>query len=113
MFTSEALSKASHSSSFLAFVMSFVLFALAGISSVLFESRIGCLDQVVPEDTERFIQSINTMFVMTLLTMAMPSWLHQLFPKPWTIFCQCWDYMFEFGKLFLTAQHFKLGQKNV
>lgn len=93
--------------------MSFVLFALAGISSVLFESRIGCLDQVVPEDTERFIQSINTMFVMTLLTMAMPGWLHQLFPKPWTIFCQCWDYMFEFGKLFLTAQHFKLGQKNV
>lgn len=37
------------------------------------------------------------MFVMTLLTMAMPRWLHQLFPKPWDIFCQCWDYMFEFG----------------
>uniref|UniRef100_A0A669E873 Cytochrome P450, family 27, subfamily B, polypeptide 1 n=1 Tax=Oreochromis niloticus TaxID=8128 RepID=A0A669E873_ORENI len=76
----------------------FYRFGLEGISSVLFESRIGCLDQVVPEDTERFIQSINTMFVMTLLTMAMPSWLHQLFPKPWTIFCQCWDYMFEFAK---------------
>lgn len=71
-----------------------------GISSVLFESRIGCLDPVVPEETERFIQSINTMFVMTLLTMAMPSWLHQLFPKPWNIFCQCWDYMFDFGRLF-------------
>ncbi|XP_004545048.2 25-hydroxyvitamin D-1 alpha hydroxylase, mitochondrial [Maylandia zebra] len=76
----------------------FYRFGLEGISSVLFESRIGCLDQVVPEDTERFIQSINTMFVMTLLTMAMPSWLHQLFPKPWNIFCQCWDYMFEFAK---------------
>jgi len=72
--------------------------SLTGISSVLFESRIGSLDEVVPEETERFIQSINTMFVMTLLTMAMPKWLHQLFPKPWNIFCQCWDYMFEFGK---------------
>ncbi|MEQ2171794.1 hypothetical protein GOODEAATRI_014309 [Goodea atripinnis] len=64
----------------------FYRFGLEGISSVLFESRIGCLDAVIPEETERFIQSINTMFVMTLLTMAMPSWLHQLFPKPWKVF---------------------------
>ncbi|XP_067096219.1 25-hydroxyvitamin D-1 alpha hydroxylase, mitochondrial [Osmerus mordax] len=76
----------------------FYRFGLEGISSVLFESRIGCLDPVVPTETERFIQSINTMFVMTLLTMAMPSWLHQLFPKPWDTFCQCWDYMFQFAK---------------
>lgn len=75
--------------------------SLTGISSVLFESRIGCLDEVVPEETERFIQSINTMFVMTLLTMAMPKWLHQLFPKPWNVFCQCWDYMFDFGRSLL------------
>uniref|UniRef100_A0A3P9JCH8 Cytochrome P450, family 27, subfamily B, polypeptide 1 n=1 Tax=Oryzias latipes TaxID=8090 RepID=A0A3P9JCH8_ORYLA len=77
----------------------FYRFGLEGISSVLFESRIGCLDLVVPEETERFISAINTMFVMTLLTMAMPSWLHQLFPKPWRVFCQCWDYMFEFAKV--------------
>ncbi|KAK3536975.1 hypothetical protein QTP86_029304, partial [Hemibagrus guttatus] len=76
----------------------FYRFGLEGISSVLFESRIGCLDAVVPVETERFIQSINTMFVMTLLTMAMPAWLHRLFPKPWQTFCQCWDYMFQFAK---------------
>lgn len=76
----------------------FYRFGLEGISSVLFESRIGCLDEVVPEETECFIRCINTMFVMTLLTMAMPKWLHQLFPKPWNIFCQCWDYMFDFAK---------------
>lgn len=76
-----------------------VILLLTGVSSVLFESRIGCLDQIVPEETERFIQAINTMFVMTLPTMAMPSWLHQLFPKPWKVFCQSWDYMFEFGTL--------------
>uniref|UniRef100_A0A8C6PZ89 Cytochrome P450, family 27, subfamily B, polypeptide 1 n=1 Tax=Nothobranchius furzeri TaxID=105023 RepID=A0A8C6PZ89_NOTFU len=76
----------------------FYRFGLEGISSVLFDSRIGCLDAVVPKETERFIQSINTMFVMTLLTMVMPSWMHQLFPKPWNTFCQCWDYMFDFAK---------------
>ncbi|NP_001298720.1 25-hydroxyvitamin D-1 alpha hydroxylase, mitochondrial [Danio rerio] len=76
----------------------FYRFGLEGISSVLFESRIGCLDAVVPVETERFIQSINTMFVMTLLTMAMPQWLHRLLPKPWDTFCRCWDVMFEFAK---------------
>ncbi|KAM4612609.1 25-hydroxyvitamin D-1 alpha hydroxylase, mitochondrial [Polymixia lowei] len=79
-------------------VSEFYLFGLEGISSVLFESRLGCLDPVVPAETERFIQSIKTMFVMTLLTMAMPSWMHQLFPKPWNTFCQSWDYMFDFAK---------------
>ncbi|XP_041946363.1 25-hydroxyvitamin D-1 alpha hydroxylase, mitochondrial [Alosa sapidissima] len=76
----------------------FYRFGLEGISSVLFNSRLGCLEAVVPMETERFIQSINTMFVMTLLTMAMPRWMHQLFPKPWDTFCQCWDYMFKFAK---------------
>ncbi|XP_031423612.1 25-hydroxyvitamin D-1 alpha hydroxylase, mitochondrial isoform X1 [Clupea harengus] len=76
----------------------FYRFGLEGISSVLFESRLGCLDPLVPVETERFIQSINTMFVMTLLTMAMPKWMHQLFPKPWDTFCRCWDYMFQFAK---------------
>lgn len=83
-----------HSLSFRSF------FSSTGISSVLFQSRIGCLDPVVPKETELFIQSIKKMFVMTLLTMAMPKWLHQLFPKPWNIFCQCWDNMFDFGALF-------------
>ncbi|KAJ8260182.1 hypothetical protein GJAV_G00178020 [Gymnothorax javanicus] len=73
-------------------------FGLEGISSVLFDSRIGCLDEQVPQETERFIQSINTMFVMTLLTMAMPGWLHRIFTKPWDTFCRCWDYMFQFAK---------------
>uniref|UniRef100_A0A8C6XA49 Cytochrome P450 family 27 subfamily B member 1 n=1 Tax=Naja naja TaxID=35670 RepID=A0A8C6XA49_NAJNA len=68
------------------------------ISSVLFESRIGCLEPKVPEETEKFISSINTMFIMTLLTMAMPKFLHQIFPKPWQKFCESWDYMFEFGE---------------
>ncbi|KAL4655581.1 25-hydroxyvitamin D-1 alpha hydroxylase, mitochondrial [Arapaima gigas] len=76
----------------------FYRFGLEGISSVLFESRIGCLEPHVPSETDRFIQSINTMFILTLLTMAMPAWLHRIFSKPWDTFCQCWDYMFKFAK---------------
>ncbi|XP_042652950.1 25-hydroxyvitamin D-1 alpha hydroxylase, mitochondrial-like isoform X2 [Tyto alba] len=76
----------------------FYKFGLEGISSVLFASRLGCLEPEVPQDTETFIRSINTMFVMTLLTMAMPKPLHRLFPKPWQTFCNAWDYMFAFAK---------------
>ncbi|NWR82158.1 CP27B protein, partial [Centropus unirufus] len=47
----------------------FYKFGLEGISTVLFASRLGCLEPVVPRDTETFIRSINTMFVLTLLTM--------------------------------------------
>ncbi|XP_061731440.1 25-hydroxyvitamin D-1 alpha hydroxylase, mitochondrial [Nerophis ophidion] len=76
----------------------FYLFGLEGVSSVLFESRIGCLDPVVPKETERFIESINNMFVLTLPTMAMPRWLHTVFPIPWRHFCKSWDDMFKFAK---------------
>ncbi|XP_068121243.1 25-hydroxyvitamin D-1 alpha hydroxylase, mitochondrial [Hyperolius riggenbachi] len=76
----------------------FYKFGLEGISSVLFESRIGCLETTVPKETEKFIKSINTMFVMTLLTMAMPKFLHKIFRKPWQKFCESWDYMFAFAK---------------
>ncbi|XP_064354529.1 25-hydroxyvitamin D-1 alpha hydroxylase, mitochondrial isoform X2 [Dromaius novaehollandiae] len=76
----------------------FYKFGLEGISSVLFGSRLGCLEQEVPRDTETFIRSINTMFVMTLLTMAMPRALHRLFPGPWRTFCEAWDYLFAFAK---------------
>ncbi|XP_077430308.1 25-hydroxyvitamin D-1 alpha hydroxylase, mitochondrial isoform X2 [Vanacampus margaritifer] len=88
----------------------FYYFGLEGISSVLFESRIGCLEPVVPKKTEHFIESINTMFVQTLLTMAIPRWIHSLFPKNWNAFCQSWDSMFEFAKSHID-QHLKEAER--
>ncbi|KAJ7999276.1 hypothetical protein DPEC_G00213750 [Dallia pectoralis] len=76
----------------------FYRFGLEGISSVLFESRIGCLNPVIPTETDRFIESINTMFVMTLPTMFLPNWFRHICPKPWVSFQRSWDYMFEFAK---------------
>uniref|UniRef100_A0A8C5NCP2 25-hydroxyvitamin D-1 alpha hydroxylase, mitochondrial n=1 Tax=Gouania willdenowi TaxID=441366 RepID=A0A8C5NCP2_GOUWI len=76
----------------------FYSFGLEGISSVLFESRIGCLNKVVPEETQHFIESIRTVFEKTIVTMAIPSFLHWLLPKTWRAFCQRWDYIFEFAK---------------
>uniref|UniRef100_A0A8D2LMY7 Cytochrome P450 family 27 subfamily B member 1 n=1 Tax=Varanus komodoensis TaxID=61221 RepID=A0A8D2LMY7_VARKO len=89
----------------------FYKFGLEGISSVLFESRIGCLEPSVPKETEAFISSINTMFVMTLLTMAMPKVLHQIFPKPWQKFCESWDYMFAFAKGHIDKRMAEVSEK--
>ncbi|XP_066450106.1 25-hydroxyvitamin D-1 alpha hydroxylase, mitochondrial [Eleutherodactylus coqui] len=76
----------------------FYRFGLEGISSILFESRIGCLETTIPKETEKFIQSINIMFGKTLQTMAMPKFLHKIYPNPWRKFCESWDYMFAFAK---------------
>ncbi|KAH0629085.1 hypothetical protein JD844_010896 [Phrynosoma platyrhinos] len=84
---------------------------VVSISSILFESRIGCLEPKVPKETETFISSINTMFVMTLLTMAMPKILHQIFPKPWQKFCESWDYMFEFAKGHIDKRMAEVSEK--
>uniref|UniRef100_A0A8C0GJE2 Cytochrome P450 family 27 subfamily B member 1 n=1 Tax=Chelonoidis abingdonii TaxID=106734 RepID=A0A8C0GJE2_CHEAB len=84
---------------------------LRGISSVLFDSRIGCLEPEVPKETETFIRSINRMFVMTLLTMAMPKFLHHIFPKPWKIFCESWDYMFAFAKGHIDKRMSEVAEK--
>ncbi|XP_030051326.1 25-hydroxyvitamin D-1 alpha hydroxylase, mitochondrial [Microcaecilia unicolor] len=89
----------------------FYKFGLEGISSVLFESRIGCLEPNVPEETEQFIQSINTMFVMTLLTMAMPRFLHHIIKKPWQKFCDSWDYMFAFAKRHIDKRMAEVAEK--
>ncbi|XP_034648509.1 25-hydroxyvitamin D-1 alpha hydroxylase, mitochondrial [Trachemys scripta elegans] len=89
----------------------FYKFGLEGISSVLFESRIGCLEPEVPKETETFIRSINRMFVMTLLTMAMPKFLHRVFPKPWKIFCESWDYMFAFAKGHIDKRMTEVAEK--
>lgn len=70
-----------------------------GIGAVLLGSRLGCLEDEVPPDTETFIHAVGSVFVSTLLTMAMPNWLHRLIPGPWARLCRDWDQMFAFGKV--------------
>ena len=70
----------------------------SGIAAVLLGSRLGCLEAEVPPDTETFIRAVGSVFVSTLLTMAMPKWLNRLVPGPWGRLCQDWDQMFAFGK---------------
>lgn len=65
---------------------------------MLLGSRLGCLEAEVPPDTETFIHAVGSVFVSTLLTMAMPNWMHRLVPGPWARLCRDWNQMFAFGK---------------
>ncbi|XP_021061462.1 25-hydroxyvitamin D-1 alpha hydroxylase, mitochondrial [Mus pahari] len=76
----------------------FYKFGLESIGAVLLGSRLGCLEAEVPPDTETFIHAVGSVFVSTLLTMAMPNWLHRLIPGPWARLCRDWDQMFAFAQ---------------
>ncbi|KAF7468550.1 25-hydroxyvitamin D-1 alpha hydroxylase mitochondrial [Marmota monax] len=90
----------------------FYKFGLEGIAAVLLGSRLGCLEAEVPPDTETFIRAVGSVFASTLLTMAMPSWLHRLVPGPWARLCRDWDQMFAFAQQLVERQEAEVATMN-
>ncbi|NXW95951.1 CP27A protein, partial [Alopecoenas beccarii] len=72
-------------------------FALEGISYILFETRIGCLKQQVPAETQHFIDSINLMFKNSIFATVLPRWSRKVLPF-WDRYLDSWDTIFAFGK---------------
>ncbi|XP_004700556.1 25-hydroxyvitamin D-1 alpha hydroxylase, mitochondrial [Echinops telfairi] len=90
----------------------FYKFGLEGIAAVLLGSRLGCLEAQVPPDTETFIRAVGSVFVSTLLTMAMPKWLHRLVPGPWGRLCRDWDQMFAFAQQHVEERVAEMTMRN-
>ncbi|KAM6216045.1 25-hydroxyvitamin D-1 alpha hydroxylase, mitochondrial [Rhynchocyon petersi] len=90
----------------------FYKFGLEGIAAVLLGSRLGCLEPEVPPDTETFIRAVGSVFVSTLLTMAMPNWLHTLVPGPWDRLCRDWDQMFAFAQKHVEQREAEVAIRN-
>ncbi|EPY82927.1 cytochrome P450, family 27, subfamily B, polypeptide 1 [Camelus ferus] len=89
----------------------FYKFGLEGIAAVLLGSRLGCLEAEVPPDTETFIRAVGSVFVSTLLTMAMPNWLHRFVPGPWGRLCRDWDQMFAFAQHHVERREAEVAMK--
>jgi len=68
----------------------------AAISSVLFETRIGCLEEEIPGGTQNFIDSIAQMFANSAAVMLLPKWAHRFAPH-WHRYIAGWDGIFKFG----------------
>lgn len=76
-----------------------------GVAAILYECRLGCLENIVPKSTQDYIAALNLMFSSFKTTMyagAIPKWLRTIIPKPWEEFCDSWDGLFKFSKCFLT-----------
>lgn len=75
----------------------------AGISYILFETRIGCLKQQVPAETQHFIDSINLMFKNSIFATVLPRWSRKVLPF-WDRYLDSWDTIFAFGEPWGWAQ---------
>lgn len=75
----------------------YVLCLNAGISSVLFEARMGCMNEVVPEETQKFIFSVGEMFRLSPIIALFPksTWPYMPF---WKKFVAAWDHLFKVGE---------------
>lgn len=76
-------------------------FYFTGVAAILYECRLGCLENEVPEDTQNYINALHLMFSSFKTTMyagAIPKWLRPIIPKPWEEFCFSWDGLFKFSK---------------
>ncbi|KAJ0062345.1 hypothetical protein NL108_010527 [Boleophthalmus pectinirostris] len=65
-------------------------FGFEGVSAILFETRLGCLQEDVPQDTLRFIRAVNTMFLMSDAVSIAPRWTRRFLPH-WERFVRAWD----------------------
>ncbi|KAI5107334.1 sterol 26-hydroxylase, mitochondrial [Silurus meridionalis] len=73
-------------------------FTLEGISRILFETRIGCLENEIPAETQNFIDSIAQMFTYTMVVNLLPKWARNYSPMWWR-FTSAWDGIFKFGNM--------------
>ncbi|CAL1581483.1 unnamed protein product [Knipowitschia caucasica] len=71
-------------------------FAFEGICSVLFETRMGCMLEQIPEDTQHFIFSVGEMFRLSQLLIIFPRSLWPYLPV-YRKFVASWDYLFKMG----------------
>ncbi|MED6291453.1 hypothetical protein CHARACLAT_023769 [Characodon lateralis] len=80
----------------------FFNYAMEGMATILYESRLGCLENNVPKETQDYISALHLMFSSFKTTMyagAIPKWLRPIIPKPWEEFCLSWDGLFRFSMI--------------
>ncbi|XP_043750701.1 cytochrome P450 27C1 isoform X2 [Cervus elaphus] len=80
----------------------FFKYSMEGVATILYESRLGCLENSIPQATVDYIEALALMFCTFKTSMyagALPRRLRLLVPKPWQDFCRSWDGLFEFSQI--------------
>ncbi|XP_038646033.1 cytochrome P450 [Scyliorhinus canicula] len=68
-------------------------FAFEAICTILFETRMGCLEDDIPEETQKFIEAVFEVFRLSAIIIFFPkaTWP---FLSQWKRFVAAWDYLF-------------------
>ncbi|XP_036807336.1 cytochrome P450 27C1 [Oncorhynchus mykiss] len=80
----------------------FFKYAMEGMAAILYEDRLGCLENEIPQKSQDYIAALHLMFSsfkMTMYAGAIPKWLRTVIPRPWEEFCSSWDGLFSFSQI--------------
>ncbi|KAI5108738.1 cytochrome P450 27C1 [Silurus meridionalis] len=85
-------------------------FGFEGISSILFETRLGCLQEEIPTETLRFIKAANDMLTLSETVLFFPQWTRNIFPF-WKRFIQAWDDLYDVAQNLIDRKVKQMDQK--
>ncbi|KAM3916788.1 sterol 26-hydroxylase, mitochondrial [Leptodactylus fuscus] len=88
----------------------FYRFAFEGISYILFETRIGCLEKNIPPETKKFIDSIGAMLKYSLFVTFLPPWTNNILPY-YKLYMENWDNIFDFGNKLIDQKMQKIQER--
>ncbi|KAM6958598.1 sterol 26-hydroxylase, mitochondrial isoform 2-T2 [Tautogolabrus adspersus] len=81
----------------------FYKFGFEGISAILFETRLGCLQEEIPENTLRFISAVNDMLTLSETVILFPRWSRSVLPF-WRRFVQAWDDLYDVAQTLINRR---------
>lgn len=93
----------------------FFKFAMEGVATILFEARLGCLENEIRQETKEYMEALELMFSMFKTTMyagAIPKWLRPFIPRPWDEFCRSWDGLFRFSEVHVNRKVAQMKQQS-
>lgn len=85
-------------------------FAFEGISSVLFETRMGCMEDTIPEETQHFITSVGEMFRLSNVVVIFPRSVWPYLPF-YRQFVAAWDHLFKVAEKLIHQKIKDMEQK--
>ncbi|XP_073503491.1 sterol 26-hydroxylase, mitochondrial isoform X1 [Phyllobates terribilis] len=88
----------------------FYRFAFEGVSYILFETRIGCMSEQIPPETQKFIDSIAFMLKNSVYVTYLPPWTRKVLPY-WKRYIKGWDDILDYGKKLVDKKMSEIQQR--
>ncbi|KAJ8387235.1 hypothetical protein AAFF_G00158580 [Aldrovandia affinis] len=85
-------------------------FGFEGISSILFETRLGCLEDQIPPDTMRFISAAGAMLALSEPVLFFPRWTRRVLPF-WVDFVRAWDDLYSVAQRLIDRKVEEMDEK--